>query len=160
MLKRKNGGGSSMISTGIVGTPFQSYSPKSARRILQKTLALAGPPIARIRALAKHGRIVRRDAGHLHREVDLDRRGEIGGAALEEAPPAVRVLPTAQEGHRAPLDAAVDAIDEAVQQEGLGGQRAVGLELADPVTIGRLAREEVVLDAGGRLVESRHDPKC
>ncbi len=53
MLKRKNGGGSSMISTGIVGTPFQSYSPKSARRILQKTLALAGPPIARIRARAR-----------------------------------------------------------------------------------------------------------
>ncbi len=30
MLNRKNGGGSSMISAGIVGTPFQSYSPNSA----------------------------------------------------------------------------------------------------------------------------------
>src|SRR2546430_6893640 len=29
----------SMISTGIAGTPFQSYSPKSASWILVKTLA-------------------------------------------------------------------------------------------------------------------------
>src|SRR3989442_471512 len=44
MLKRKNGVGSSMISTGIVGTPFQSYSPNRANKILQKTLAPAGAP--------------------------------------------------------------------------------------------------------------------
>jgi hypothetical protein len=53
MLKRKNGGGSSMISAGMVGTPFQSYSPNCANKILQKTLALAGPPIARMRARAR-----------------------------------------------------------------------------------------------------------
>jgi hypothetical protein len=52
MLNRKNGGGSSMISAGIVGMPFQSYSPKSASRILQNTLARVGPPIARMRARA------------------------------------------------------------------------------------------------------------
>ena len=53
MLKRKNGVGSSMISTGMVGTPFQSYSPNRASKILQKTLASAGPPIARMRAPAR-----------------------------------------------------------------------------------------------------------
>ena len=53
MLKRKNGGGSSMISAGIVGTPFQSYSPNWANNILQKTFALAGPPMARTRARAR-----------------------------------------------------------------------------------------------------------
>src|SRR5262245_19069044 len=52
MLKRKNGGGSSMISTGIAGTPFQSYSPKSANWIFVKTFALVGPPISRMRARA------------------------------------------------------------------------------------------------------------
>ena len=38
--------GKSMISAGIVGTPFQSYSPNSASRILVKTLVFTGPPIA------------------------------------------------------------------------------------------------------------------
>ena len=38
---------------GIVGTPFQSYSPNRANKILQKTLASAGPPIARMRAPAR-----------------------------------------------------------------------------------------------------------
>ena len=52
MLKRKNGGGSSMISAGIAGTPFQSYSPKSASRILVNTLARVGPPIAWMQARA------------------------------------------------------------------------------------------------------------
>ena len=40
--------GNSMISAGIVGTPFQSYSPNNASRIFVKTLALTGPPISRI----------------------------------------------------------------------------------------------------------------
>jgi len=57
MLKRKNGGGSSMISAGIVGTPFQSYSPNRASWILVKTLALVGPPISstRLRAATMTG---------------------------------------------------------------------------------------------------------
>ena len=42
-----------MISTGIAGTPFQSYSPKRARRIFVKTFARRGPPIARITARAR-----------------------------------------------------------------------------------------------------------
>jgi hypothetical protein len=46
-----------------------------------------------------------------------------------------------------------------MEEDGLGGQGAIGLELADPVTIGRLARQEVVLCASNRLVESRHEPK-
>ena len=44
----KNGAGSSMISAGMLGTPFQSYSPNSASWILVKTSAFAGPPISRI----------------------------------------------------------------------------------------------------------------
>ncbi len=52
MLNRKNGGGSSMISAGMVGTPFQSYSPNSASWILANTLALAGPPMARMHSRA------------------------------------------------------------------------------------------------------------
>ena len=52
MLNRKNGGGSSMISAGIVGTPFQSYSPNSASRILVKALDFVGPPMARMRSRA------------------------------------------------------------------------------------------------------------
>ena len=52
MLNKKNGRGSSMISTGIAGTPFQSYSPKSASWILVKTLAFTGPPISRMRSRA------------------------------------------------------------------------------------------------------------
>ena len=52
MLNRKNGRGSSMISTGIVGTPFQSYSPKSASKIFVNTSAFAGPPISRISSRA------------------------------------------------------------------------------------------------------------
>jgi hypothetical protein len=51
MLK-KNARGNSMISTGIAGTPFQSYSPNSASRIFVNTLALAGPPMARTRSPA------------------------------------------------------------------------------------------------------------
>ena len=53
MLKRKNGRGRSMISTGIAGTPFQSYSPKSASKILVKTSVLTGPPISRMRSRAE-----------------------------------------------------------------------------------------------------------
>ena len=53
MLKRKNGRGSSMISTGMAGTPFQSYSPNRASRILVNTLALTGPPMARMRSRAR-----------------------------------------------------------------------------------------------------------
>src|SRR5438128_2126574 len=51
MLNRKKGRGSSMISTGIVGTPFQSYSPKSANKIFVNTSAFAGPPISLIREM-------------------------------------------------------------------------------------------------------------
>src|SRR5262249_26102500 len=47
-VEQEDGRGSSMISTGIVGTPFQSYSPKSASKIFVNTSALAGPPISRI----------------------------------------------------------------------------------------------------------------
>ncbi len=53
MLNRKNGGGSSMISTGIAGTPFQSYSPNRASWILVNTLARVGPPISRMRCRAR-----------------------------------------------------------------------------------------------------------
>jgi len=35
-----------MISTGMEGTPRQSYSPKRARRILVKTLASRARPVA------------------------------------------------------------------------------------------------------------------
>src|SRR5439155_873877 len=52
MLNRKKGRGNSMISTGIVGTPFQSNSPKRASWILVNTSAFAGPPISRIRSRA------------------------------------------------------------------------------------------------------------
>ena len=38
-----------MISTGIAGTPDQSYSPKSASRILVNTSASVGPPDARMK---------------------------------------------------------------------------------------------------------------
>src|SRR5262245_25994905 len=44
--------GSSMISTGIDGTPAQSYSPNNASRIFVNTLASTGPPHARIRVRA------------------------------------------------------------------------------------------------------------
>ena len=72
--------GSSMISTGIAGTPRQSYSPKSASRIFVKTSASTGPPAV---ADARAGRAPwpgrRRHARHLHGEVGLDRRREVGG---------------------------------------------------------------------------------
>jgi hypothetical protein len=103
---------------------------------------------------------VGRHAGHLQREVDLDRRRQIRFAAFEQTETAILVLASSQVGDRATLGAAVDAVDEVMQQQRFGGQRPVGLELTDPVTIGRLARQEVVLGARDRLVQSRHDPKC
>ena len=126
MLNRKNGGGSSMISTGIVGTPFQSYSPKSASWILVNTLAFAGPPMARMRsrAAAMAGSSMRH-AGHLHREVALDGRRQVGGAALEEAPAAVGVLAAAEVADGPLLAVAVDAVDEVAEQQVLGGDRRV-----------------------------------
>src|SRR5262249_61192576 len=87
-----------------------------------------------------HRMIVRRYAGHLHGEVDLDRRGQIGGAALEETPAAVLVLSAAQIRDGTTLDTDVDAIEEAMQEKRFGRQGAGSLELADPVTVGRLAR--------------------
>ena len=72
--------GRSMISTGMAGTPDQSYSPKSASRIFVKTLASTGPPAAWMRArAARHGRVVDRHAGHLHGEVGLDGGRQVGG---------------------------------------------------------------------------------
>ncbi len=44
--------GSSMISTGIAGTPDQSYSPKTASRTFVKTLASGGPPRSRTKRRA------------------------------------------------------------------------------------------------------------
>src|SRR3989304_1739218 len=41
-----------MISTGMDGTPAQSYSPKSARVIFVNTFAATGPPARRIRLRA------------------------------------------------------------------------------------------------------------
>jgi len=53
----------------------------------------------------------------------------------------------------------IDAIDETSQEECLGGQCAIGFELADPVTVRSLVRDEIVLRASDCLVESRHDAK-
>ena len=50
---KTNQGGESMISTGIAGMPFQSYSPNSANWILVKTSALTGPPRSRMRSRAR-----------------------------------------------------------------------------------------------------------
>ena len=91
MLNSKNGGGSSMISTGIVGTPFQSYSPKSASRILVNTSASVGPPISRHPGAGRRpwrGRSIGTPAIFM-REIGLDGRREVGGARLVEAQAAV-----------------------------------------------------------------------
>src|SRR6266446_2670619 len=118
-----------MISTGIAGTPFQSYSPKRASRIFVKTLARQGPPIAR-------------DPRHLHREVGLDRGGEIGGPGLEEAPAAVRELPLAQVGDGLALALGVDPVEEMAEQQELRRDGGVGFQLADPLPVGGLSTEE------------------
>jgi len=49
-------------------------------------------------------------------------------------------LAAAQERHGAALDTDIDAIEEAVQEKRFGSQGSVGLELTDPVAVGRLAR--------------------
>ena len=71
----------------------------------------------------------------------------------------VLVLAAQQVADRARFDAAVDPVDEMPEQQGLRGERPVGFELADPVTVGCLASEEVLLRARDCLVESRHDRK-
>ena len=96
-------------------------------------------------------------AGHLHREVDLDGRRQVGGAALEQAPAAVGVLPAAEVADGPLLDGAVGAVDEVAEQQVLGGERAIGLELADPVPVGRLDREEIRLRAGNGVLNGRHE---
>ncbi len=157
MLNRKNGRGSSMISTGIVGTPFQSYSPKSASWILVNTSAFAGPPISRISAPRRdHRGIAQRDAGHLHREVRLDRRREVRGPGLEEAVAAVGELLVLEVADRARLLVAVDLVDEMAQEQLLGGDRRVGFELTDPVTVGSLSAQQVRLGALDCVLQVPH----
>ncbi len=45
------------------------------------------------------------------------------------------------------------------EEQHFGGERAIGFELADPVTVGGLMGDEIVLSASYRIVESRHDRK-
>src|SRR5438094_600271 len=103
--------------------------------------------------------VVDAHAAELHREVRLDRGGQIYRAACEEAPAAVRELLATEILDGLGLLAAVDPIDQVTEQEVFGGDRGVGLELADPMTVWRLVSEEVGLGAGDGVVEDRHDAR-
>ena len=84
---------------------------------------------------------------------------QVGGAALEEAPAAVGVLASAEVADGPLLDGAVGAVDEMAEQQVLRGERSIGLELADPVPVGRLDREEMRLRSRNGVLNGRHERK-
>jgi len=53
----------------------------------------------------------------------------------------------------------IDPVDQVAEQEIFGGDRRVGLEFADPVTVRRLMSEEILLGAGDGVGEDRHDAR-
>src|SRR2546427_9448232 len=125
-----------MISTGIAGTPFQSYSPKSASWILEEDVGLQRAAHLEDALTRPHHRgIAHGHPGHLHREVRLDGGGEIRGAAREEIEAAVVALAPPQVLNGLLLAAAIHPIDQVTEQEVFGRDRCVGFELADPMTV-------------------------
>ena len=112
------------------------------------------------RAGADQVRVVGWDPRHLHREVGLDRGGEIGGPGLEEAPAAVRELSLAQVGDGLALALGVDPVEEVAEQQELRRDGGVGFQLADPLPVGGLSTEERRLGARNRRVEACHGFGC
>ena len=84
-----------------------------------------------------HMRRVRRVTDHLEREVSLHAGAHIELVAVEQRPAAVRVLDTAQIVRDLAFQRGVDRLGQIVpQQDVLGRNRGVGLELEHPVAVG------------------------
>jgi hypothetical protein len=90
-----------------------------------------------------HVRGVDRVARKLERVVGLDGRADVGVAAVEQRPTAVGILDAAQVGAELRFEHPVERVARVVREEDvLGGDRRVGFELEDPVTVGLLPREK------------------
>ena len=76
---------------------------------------------------------------------------------LEEIEAAVEELPPPQVADRLGFLLAVHPVDQVAEQEALGGEGDVGLELAHPVAVGPLDGQEVRLRPGDRVEESGHE---
>ena len=105
------------------------------------------------RARPRHVRCRGIVAGQLQRVVGLDRGADVELAAVEQRPAAMVGLGGAQIGGQLALDRVVDRVEEMLEQDVLGGDGDVGLELEAPVALGVLQR----LQVGGRLGDDAVD---
>ncbi len=150
--------GSSMISTGIAGIAAPVVLAEEGQQDLREDVGLVGPP-----ALADDGPrpgamagSSSGDAGHLHGEVGLDggrevrrRRPRTGSRSRPgswRSPQVERAILRSRSRSTGP--------DEMAEEQVLAGDRGVGLELTDPVPVGVLGPQEMILSAPDRRVDS------
>ncbi len=123
----------------------------------QRHEALREHAAARDAALAAdvvEGLSARVDAGHLQRDVRLDRRREVGGALEPVRPGAVVTAPGEQVVGEAAVGVGVTQAEDVQPEEVLGDHRRVRLQLADPPAAWVLELEH----AGGRLLDRGVEP--
>src|SRR5262249_38653092 len=100
-----------------------------------------------------HGRVVGRDPAELHGEVRLDRRRQVAGPCLVEVPGPVSRLPLAEVLDGLPLEGPVWRGQEVAEEEILGRDGGVGLELPHPKTGWSLSPKEMILRAADGAVD-------
>ena len=88
--------GSSMISTGIIGTARHGIAPYSASWMRVNTFDISAPPIAWMARRARCMLGVLVVADHLQREIRFHARADVRRAVGEQRPAAVGLLDAAQ----------------------------------------------------------------
>ena len=107
------------------------------------------------RARPRHVRRVRAVAGQLQRVVGLDRATQIEVAAMIERPAAVLGLSGAQVAAELCLERGVDLVQEVHHHDVLGRDRAVRLELEQPVSLFILPRNQRIAGIRDRAIQRR-----
>jgi hypothetical protein len=92
-------------------------------------------------------------ADQLQRVVGLDGGADIGLAAVEERPAAILALDLAQVAGEPLLHLWVDLAQEMLQQDVLGRDGGVGLQLESPVAVRLLHRHQRPGDIGHGVIE-------
>ena len=145
-----------MISTGMTGTARHGTSPNSASRMRVKTLQRRAPPRARIAARARAicGASIGSPAAFSAKYALTDALMSRAPPWNSGQPPSV-ALGCADVARDARLQLGLDAAEVVLQQDVLGRDRHVGLQLENPMSVGVLQGDQRLAGARDRLVESR-----
>ena len=139
------------------------YRNRPPRHLAEQREQDAGEDVAAPRAAVRqdrrprprHMRRIERIPGRLQREIRFDRRADVESAAVEQRPAAVLALGRSNVSRDARLQLGLDPAEIVLQQNELGRDRHIRLELENPMSVGMLERDQRLAGPRDRLVEPR-----